>query len=99
MTQPCSEDTPPATTTATAAAHGHAEQAVLVHATTHAPEHVWQAVQEGARVVLERAAEAVLHLVQVAVVAVAVVQVAVQDCVAVVSTNHERHKHTNNSGM
>ena len=81
------------------AAHGHAEQVVQVHATTPALEHVWQAVQEGARVVLERAAEAVLHLVQVAVVAVAVVQVAVQPPVAVVSTNHERHKHTNNSGM
>ena len=84
---------------AAAAAHGHAEQAVQVRATTPALEHVWQAVQEGARVVLERAAEAVLHLVQVAVVAVAVVQVAVKPPVAVLSTNHERHKHTNNSGM
>ena len=75
------------------------EKVVQAHATTPALEHVWQAVQEGARVVLERAAEAVLHLVQVAVVAVAVVQAAVEACVAVVSTNHERHKHTNNSGM
>ena len=81
------------------AAHGHAEQAVQAHATTPALEHVWQAAQEGARVVLERAAEAVLHLVQVVVVAVAVVQVAVQTRVALISTNHERHKHTNNSGM
>lgn len=81
------------------AAHGHAEKAVQAHATTPALEHVWQAVQEGARVVLERAAEAVLHLVQVAVVAVAVVQVAVKPSVAMVNTNHERHKHTNNSGM
>ena len=84
---------------AAAAAHGHVEKVVQAHATTPALEHAWQAVQEGARVVLERAAEAVLHLVQVAVVAVAVVQVAVKPCVAVVSTNHERHKHTNNSGM
>lgn len=75
------------------------EKVVQAHATTPALEHVWQAVQEGARVVLERAAEAVLHLVQVAVVAVAVVQVAVHTCVAIISTNHERHKHTNNSGM
>ena len=75
------------------------DKAVQAHATTPAQEHVWQAVQEGARVVLERAAEAVLYLVQVAVVAVAVVQVAVQLPVAVLSTNHERHKHTNNSGM
>ena len=75
------------------------EKVVQAHATTPALEHAWQAVQEGARVVLERAAEAVLHLVQVAVVAVAVVQVAVKACVVVVSTNHERHKHTNNSGM
>ena len=84
---------------AAAAAHGHAEKAVQARATTPALGHVWQAVQVGARVVLERAAEAVLHLVQVAVVAVAVVQAAVQASVAVVSTNHERHKHTNNSGM
>ena len=81
------------------AAHGHAEQAVQVHVTTPAKEHVWQGVQVAVQVVLERAAEAVLHLVQVAVVAVAVVQVAVKACVAVISTNHERHKHTNNSGM
>ena len=39
---------------AAAAAHGHAEQAVQAHATTPALEHAWQAVQEGARVVLER---------------------------------------------
>ena len=82
------------------AAHGHAEKAVQAHATTPALEHVWQAVQEGARVVLEHAKEAVLYLVQVAVLTrVAVVQVAVKPYVAVVSTNHEKHKHTNNSGM
>ena len=73
MMQPNSEAKPPTTTIAAAAAHGHAEQAVQVRATTHVLEHVWQAVQEGARVVLGRAAEAVLHLVQVAVVAVAAV--------------------------
>ena len=81
-------------------AHGHAEKAVQAHVTTPALEHVWQAVQEGARVVLERAAEAVLHLVQgVVQIVVVVVQAAVEHSVQVRSTNHERHKHTNNSGM
>ena len=75
------------------------EKVVQAHATTPALEHVWQAVQEGARVVLERAAEAVLYLVQGVVVAVAVVQAAVKPPVQVRNTNHERHKHTNNSGM
>ena len=84
------------TTIAAAAAHGHAEQAVQARATTPALEHVWQAVQEGARVVLERAAEAVLHLVQVAVVAVAVVQVDVQ---LIVVAQNEIIEHTNNSRM
>ena len=58
---------------AAAAAHGHVEKVVQARATTPALEHVWQAVQVGAQVVLGRAAEAVLHLVQVAVVAVAAV--------------------------
>ena len=99
MTQSCSQDNPPTTTTAEEAVAGHAEQAVQAHATTPALEHVWLAVQEGARVVLERAAEAVLHLVQVVVRAVPAVQVAVQMRVEPHSTNYERHKHTNNSGM
>ena len=85
---------------AAAAAHGHAEKAVQARATTPALEHAWQAVQEGARVVLERVLAHAQQAVQVVVqVVVAVVQVAVQASVAVVSTNHERHKHTNNSGM
>ena len=88
------------TTIAAAAAHGHAEQVVQVRATTHVLEHVWQGVQEGVQAVLGRvlahAQQAVKGAVQVVV---PVVQVAVKPRVALVSTNHERHKHTNNSGM
>ena len=75
------------------------EKVVQAHATTPALEHAWQAVQEGVVAVQGRVVEAVQVLVQVAVQAVAVVQVAVHTCVPIVSTNHERHKHTNNNGM
>ena len=76
------------------------EKVVQAHATTPALEHAWQGVQEGVQAVLGRvlahAQQAVKGAVQVVV---PVVQVAVKPRVALVSTNHERHKHTNNSGM
>ena len=99
MTQSCSQDDPPTTTTAEGVVAGHAERAVQAHATTPALEHAWQAVQEGARVVLERAAEAVPTHVQGAVLVAQAVRVGVQKPVVRISTNYERHKHTNNSGM
>ena len=97
MTQSCSQDNPPTTTTAEEAAHGHAEQAVKVRATTPALEHVWQAVQEDARVVLGRVLAHAQQAVQVVVqVVVPVVKVHVE--VLVVAQN-EIIEHTNNSRM
>ena len=82
---------------ATAAAHGHAEKAVQARATTPALGHVWQAVQEGARVVLERVLAHAQQAVQVVVqVVVAVVQVHVE--VNVVAQD-EIIEHTNHSRM
>ena len=51
---------------ATAAAHGHAEQAVLVHATTPAQAHAWQAAQEAVPVAQVHAREAVQAVQEVA---------------------------------
>ena len=73
------------------------EKVVQAHATTPALEHVWQAVQEGARVVLERAAAHAQQAVQVVVqVVVAVVQVVVE---LIVVAQNEIIEHTNNSRM
>ena len=99
MTQSCSQDNPPTITTAREAVVGHAEQAVQVRATTHVLEHVWQGVQEGVQAVLGRVQEAVQVHVLAVVRAVQAVRVVVHICVPPHSTNHERHKHTNNSGM
>ena len=85
------------TTTAEEAAHGHAEQAVQVRATTPALEHAWQAVQVGAQVVQGHVLVHAHQAVQVAVqVAVAVVQLCVE--VLVVAQN-EIIEHTNHSRM
>ena len=97
MMQPTSEAKPPTTTTAEEAAHGHAEQAVQVRATTHVLEHVWQGVQEGVQVaqgrVLAHAHQAVKGAVQGAV---PVVQVHVE---LIVVAQNEIIEHTNNSRM
>ena len=89
MTQPCSEDTPPTTTTATAAAHGHAEQAVLVHATTHAPEHVWQGAQVDVVVVQVHVLE---HAQAVQVHAMVLVQLHAVVAVVAVTAGHTNEK-------
>ena len=86
MTQSCSQDNPPTTTTAEEAAHGHVEKVVQAHATTPALEHVWQAVQEGVQAVLGRVVGAVQVLVQGAVVVAHLcVQGAVQAVAHVIS--------------
>ena len=95
--QPNSEAKPPTTTIAAAAAHGHAEQAVQVRATTHVLEHVWQGVQEGVQAVLGRVLAHAQQAVQVVVqVVVPVGKVHVE--VLVVAQN-EIIEHTNNSRM
>ena len=96
-TQPNSEAKPPITTTAREAVVGHVEKVVQAHATTPALEHAWQAVQEGARVVLERVLAHAQQAVQVVVqVVVAVVKVHVEVCVV---AQNEIIEHTNHSRM
>ena len=71
------------TTIAAAAAHGHAEEAVQVRATTPAPEAVWQGAQVGVQAVKGRAL-ALAQAVQVAVgIIVPAVQVAVRMLVSI----------------
>ena len=99
MTQSCSQDDPPTTTTAKGVVAGHAEQAVQAHATTPALEHAWQVAQEAVVAVLGRAVEAVPAHVQGVVLVAQAVQGRVQKPVVRVSISYERHKHTNNCGM
>ena len=99
MTQSCSQDNPPTTTTAEEVVAGHAEQAVQAHATTPALEHAWRAVQEDAQAVQGRVQEVVPAHVQGAVLVAQAVQGRAKAAVRLLSTNYERHKHTNNSGM
>ena len=97
MTQSCSQDNPPTITTAREAVVGHVEKVVQAHATTPALEHAWQAVQEGARGVLERVLAHAHQAVQGAVqVAVPVVQVRVE---VIVVAQNEIIEHTNHSRM
>ena len=76
---------------AAAAAHGHAEKAVQARATTPALGYVWQAVQEGARVVKGHVLE---HAQAVQVHAMVLVQFHAVVAVVAVTAGHTNEKNT-----